>query len=114
MKTYTFPYGGSYGKDDCWDGTVEVGLTDEEASLLARSARRAPENDLSGDPEISGIYDKVYIAVYNQEIGLIPDFVIDEIRRDEYGGDTRVSDRRIAEGCLGRAAFRIFCPEDLR
>ena len=23
MKTYTFPYGGSYGKDDCWDGTPE-------------------------------------------------------------------------------------------
>ena len=114
MKTFIFPYGGSFGKGDSWDNTVEAELTDEEAALLERSARGGSKDELTGDPELAGIYDKVYIAAYNQEIRLVPDFVIDEIRRDEYRGDKRISDKRIAEGYLARTTFRIFYPEELR
>lgn len=114
MKTYIFPYGGSFGKGDSWDNTVEAELTDEEAALLERSARSGQGDELTGGPDVGGIYDKVYIAAYNQEIGLVPDFVIDEIRQDEYDGDKRVSDKRIAEGYLARTTFRIFYPEELR
>jgi len=117
MKKYTFPYGGSFGKGDSWDGENEFELTDEEASRLEASARKESRWHLDEDPEISDIYDKVYAFLYNNDIEtLMKDkYWIEERRRDrEYEGKEPISDRELAEEYMDETSFNVCYPEELQ
>ncbi len=114
MKTYTFPYGGSFGKGDSWDNTIDVELTNKDAARLEESARKESRWRLDEDPEIDDIYDKVYKAAYRQEIKNIPDFILDELRRDYYNGSKRVSNLKLAKEYLEDTSFHVSYPEELQ
>ena len=55
MKTYAFPYGGSFGKGDSWDNEIDVEMTNKEAAHLEESARKESCWRLDEDPEINDI-----------------------------------------------------------
>lgn len=116
MKIYTFPYGGSFGKGDSWDGANEVELTDEEAARLEASARKEPRWHLDEDPEISDIYDKVYDYLYNHDIeGIMTDEDLMEDLRDEHEDDEEpLSDRELAEEYMDNTTFHVCYPEELQ
>ena len=114
MRKYTFPYGGSFGKGDSWENTVDVELTNKGAARLEDSARKGSRRRLDEDPEIADIHDKVYKAAYNHELRCIPDFILDEIRRDEYDDDERISNRKIAKQYLEDSTFSVSYPEELQ
>lgn len=116
MKTYLFPYGGSFGKGDSWDGANEVELTDEEAVRLEASAHKEPRWHLDEDPEISDIYDKVYEYLYNHDIeGIMTDEDLMEDLRDEHEEDEEpLSDRELAEEYMDNTTFHVCYPEELQ
>ena len=117
MKRYEFPYGGSFGKGDSWDGVNEVELTDEEAARLEASARRAPRWHLDEDSEISDINDKVYKFLYNHDIEtLMNDHGwIEERRSDrECDGERPVSDRELVEEYMEGTSFHVCYPVELQ
>ena len=114
MKTYTFPYGGSFGKGDSWDNEIDVELTNKDAARLEESARKESRWRLDEDPEIDDIYDKVYKAAYKQEIRNIPSFILEELRRDYYHGSTRVSNLKLAKEYLEDTTFHVSYPKVLR
>ncbi len=114
MKKYTFPYGGSFGSGDSWDNEIDVELTNKNAARLEQSARKKSRWHLDEDPEISDIYDLVYKKAYNQELRNIPDFILDELRRDNYRGSTKVSNRKLAKEYLEDSTFSVSYPEELQ
>ena len=116
MKIYTFPYGGSFGKGDSWDGANEVELTDEEAARLESSARKEPRWHLDEDPEIRDIYDKVYEYLYNHDIeGIMTDEDLMEDLRDEHEDDEEpLSDWELAEEYMDNTTFHVCYPEELQ
>ncbi len=114
MKTYTFPYGGSFGNGDSWDNTIDVELTNKDAARLEESAHKEPRWRLDEDPEIDDIYDKVYKAAYKQEIKNIPDFILDELRRDYDKGSKRVSNLKLAKEYLEDTSIHVSYPEKLQ
>ena len=117
MKRYTFPYGGSFGKGDSWDGENEVELTDEEAVRLEASARKEPRWHLDEDPEIDDIYEKVYAFLYNHDIETLMNdkYWIEERRSDrEYEGKEPISDREMVEEYMDETSFNVCYPEELQ
>ena len=117
MKMYSFPYGGSFGKGDSWDGENEVELTDEEAARLEASARKEPRWHLDEDPEIDDIYEKVYAFLYNHDIETLMNdkYWIEERRSDrEYEGKEPISDREMAEEYMDETSFNVCYPEELQ
>lgn len=118
MKIYTFPYGGSFGPGDSWDGFNEVELTDKEAERLEASAAKESRWRLDEDPEIGDIYNKVYRVLYMNEIAMIMDdeYRMREIREDyesEYG-KRRISDKTLAEKYMDNSTFNVNYPEELQ
>lgn len=119
MKTYTFPYGGSFGKLDSWDGANEVELTDEEAARLEASARKEPRWRLDEDPEINDIYEKVYEFLYNHDIEEVmkDEDLLEELREDyesEDEDEEPLSDRELAEEYMDNTTFNVCYPEELQ
>lgn len=118
MKTYCFPYGGSFGPRDSWDGSNEVELSDRDAKRLVTSAKKEPRWRLDEDPEISDIYDKVSRRLFKKELEelLNDEYRIQELREDyesEYGR-RKISDRGLAEKYLDGTTFNINYPEELQ
>ena len=117
MRIYTFPYGGSFGKGDSWDGANEVELTDEEAARLEASAHEEPRRRLDEDPEISDIYDKVYDYLYNHDIETLmnDEDWIEEQRSDREDEDLEpVSDRELAEEYMEGTSFHVCYPDEMQ
>ena len=124
MKTYLFPYGGSFGGGDSWEGANEVELTDEEAERLEASARKESRYELDEDPEISDIHDKVYAYLYNHDLEelLNDEYRIRELREDyedENGSDSdndgeKITNRQLAEEYLDNTSFSVYYPEELQ
>ena len=114
MKVYTFPYGGSFGSGDSWGNTIKIELTNKAAARLEASARKEPRYDLDEDTEINDIYDLVYKKAYNQEIRNIPVFILDERRRDDYHGNKRISNHKLAVEYLEDSSFTVSYPEELQ
>ncbi len=126
MKTYAFFAGGSAGKSDTWSYDFDFELTDEEATRLEASARKEPRWRLDEDPEISDIYEKVYAAVYENEIKNVERDIILDIRNEYLSDDENyedpeycneldcwikrakpISDRALAEEYFDRFTFHV-------
>ena len=41
MSTYEFPYSGSGGKGDTWEGTIDVELSEEDYARVEASIKKA-------------------------------------------------------------------------
>ena len=84
MKEYEFPYFGSGGKGDTWEGSITIVLSDEEDMRLRRSAESDVWFRLSDDPGLSDICEKILEGAYEQEINnlLEWDDRIDEFREE--------------------------------
>ncbi len=69
MKTFDFPYYISFGKGDNVDSCISCELSDEKAKRLERSAKEGGRFRLSEDEEIEDIYDEVYTAILENDVG---------------------------------------------
>ena len=118
MKAYLFPYGGSFGPGDSWEGANKVELTDKEAERLEASAKLKPRRELKEDPEIADIYKKVYRKLYKHDLDelLEDEYRMEELREDyeEENGMRRISDKTLAERYLEETTFNVFYPEELQ
>lgn len=119
MKKYTFPYGGSFGPGDSWDGEVEVELTNRDASRLEESARKEPRWRLDDDPEVYDIYCKVEKkAIRNDILSITSDDSFMEQLRSDYEDrhdDERIpADSTIARKWLEESTLHINYPKELQ
>lgn len=63
MKTYSFPYYFSLGKQDSVDGAIEYALSDKNAKRLERSAKTGGRFRLDEDEDVRDIFASVYEAI---------------------------------------------------
>ena len=63
MKTYEFPYSGSGGPGDSWEGAVNVELTDEQAGRLEASMTSKKFEFIEDDDSLEDIRQLVWKAV---------------------------------------------------
>ena len=113
MKTYEFPYGGTIGKLETWDSSIEFELTDEEAARLEESARKESRWHLDEDEAISDICEKItqYIFEENKQM-MIEDGRLDEIKEEYDEDDDIPSDDEIVDEEMG--IWHVSYPEELQ
>ena len=111
MKMYEFPYGGSGGKGDTWEGAVDVELSDRDYARLKASAKEGYEL-LFEDSEIEDIYQRVYEKIVDTTLQDLSD-MIDEYRED-MDCDEDATDREVIEAYLDRQCCRLYYPEELQ
>ncbi len=63
MKTFEFPYSGSGGPGDSWEGSVSVELTDEQAERLEASMASRKFEFIEDDESLEDICQIVWKAV---------------------------------------------------
>lgn len=117
MKTFEFPYGGSFGKGDTWDSIFEFSLSDADATRLEESARKEPRWRLDEDESIHDIYEMVFRAAYENNIqSLLSDKYMLEELRDDYSNDAdeEPTDRMLVEQYMEGTTFHICYPEELQ
>lgn len=103
--------GGTLGKCESWDGTVDYELTDEEAMRLETAARKEPLLDFSDNEAIADIYEKVRTCAFEQNKKAMGSFIIEELRRDnDYYAN--LSDDQIVEEEMGQ--WSVDYPEELQ
>lgn len=106
-KLVEFPYSGSGGKGDSWEGTIEVELTDEEIERLKASEEKYLRFVLADD--VDDIYSKVYERIVDNELEVLR-FMIDELR-DDNEMDEDATDREVIEEHLDSQGMCISYPD---
>ena len=114
MKTYIFPYGGSFGNGDSWENEVNVVLSNKDAERLEQSAKKESRRRLEEDPDIWDIEDKVEKAARKQEINNIPEDILDSVRYRYFNDDQRLSYKTLAKRYLEDSSFHVSYPEELQ
>ena len=113
MGWYEFPYGGSGGKGDTWEGTIDVELSDEDYARVEASIKGGC-SDMGDDPEIADIYEAIYEKIIDVTLESERDIdMIDEYRED-YDCDEDTTDREVIEIFLDEQGCSINYPYEFQ
>lgn len=107
---YEFPYSGSSGKWDSWEGIIDVELSDEDYARIVVSSKGGFWH-MCDDDGIKDIYDRIYEQIVDETVKNIR-FMIDEIKSDLHL-PADVPDREVAREYLNENACRISYPADI-
>ncbi len=113
MDTYEFPYSGSGGKGDTWEGIIDVELSDEDYARVEASIKKGHFR-MCEDDEIDDIYQRIYDMIIDVTLEIERDNdMIDEYRED-YDCDEDATDRDVIELFLDEQGCSISYPYDLQ
>lgn len=100
MKTYTFPYYVSFGRNDSVDCAIDCEINDKQAKKLEHSAKESGRFRLDEDDDLQDVYDRVYKAIIQHESELLsydPSPVKDSLSwEDDYDESVPVSAEQIS------------------
>ena len=113
MSYYEFPYSGSGGKGDTWEGTIDVELSDEDYARVEASIKGGCFR-MCDDPEIEDIYDAIYEKVIDVTLEIEKDIDMIEEHRETYGLDEDATEREVIETYLDEQGCSISYPYDFQ
>ena len=112
MKKYEFPFSGSGGKGDSWEGIIDAELSEEDYARLRASALKGFYG-MWEDEEIKDIYDLIYQKVIDETLLTERSSGMIEEHREDLGLDAATSDHEVIECYLDEQCCHIHYPYEL-
>lgn len=111
MKTYEFPFCGSGGPGDTWEGSISIDLSELDYARLEASISSGHDSPMEDDA-VSDLCYRVFDSIVEKTLKLEEDMI--EEYREIYGMDDDATPREIIEEFLWSQSLSIGYPKALQ